>query len=102
MTATAAPPRNGEISESKMRVNLVDQEMAELIDRLRNGGEFEQVHAGRWRHLATGHHVKTSYSYGEGVIRVFLGGGRRCDHRFVLSGREDDLAQFHELFPVSQ
>lgn len=65
------------------------------------GGEFEVVHPARWRHVATGHHVESGFSYGEGVLRVFLGGGRRIDHRFVLSGREDDLDAFHELFPVS-
>jgi hypothetical protein len=83
-----------------MRVKLVDQRMADLIERLR-GPEFEDVHPARWRHKATGHHVETSYSRGEGKIRVFLDGGRTADHLFVLSGREDDLDPFHELFPVS-
>jgi hypothetical protein len=83
------------------RAETAHQNLLGVVSRLRTGGEFEGVHSGRWRHLATGHHVETGYSYGEGVIRVFLGGGRRADHRFVLSGREDDLSEFHQLFPVS-
>lgn len=98
--ALAAPSRNGELSEHAMRVKLVDQEMADLVARLK-GPEFEPVHPARWRHVNTGHHVETGYSYGEGRIRVFLGGGRTADHRFVLSGREDDMDGFNELFPVS-
>ncbi len=98
--ATAAPPRNGELSEHAIRIALVDQTMADLIVRLR-GDEFEDVHPARWRHRATGHHVETGYSYGEGRVRVFLDGGRQADHRFVISGRDDDLVEFHQLFPVS-
>lgn len=84
-----------------MRVKLVDQEMADLVSRLR-GPEFEHVHTNRWRHLDTGHCVETGYSYGEGRVRVFLDGKRgTADHRFVLSGREDDMDGFNKLFPVS-
>lgn len=72
-----------------------------VVYRLRESREFETVHQGRWRHLASGHHVETGYSYGEGVLRVFLGGVRKVDHRFVLSGRGDDLVAFNALFPVS-
>lgn len=98
--ALAAPPRNGELSEHAIRVALVDQRMADLIVRLR-GDEFYDVHPARWCHKATGHHVETGYSYGEGRVRVFLGGGRQEDSLFVISGREDDLVGFNELFPVS-
>lgn len=94
MTQTLANPQYSE------RVKLVDHTMSKLVDRLR-GPEFELVHPARWRHLGTGHHVETGYSYGEGRVRVFLDGGRAADHRFVISGRDDDLAEFHELFPVS-
>lgn len=87
-------------TEHAMRTKLVDQKMADLVARLR-GPEFDLVHPARWRHLNSGHHVETGYSYGEGKVRVFLGGGRTANHEFVISGREDDLAQFHKLFPVS-
>jgi hypothetical protein len=101
MTLTRVPPqRDGSSTASVSRVKLVDQRMADLIGRLR-GPEFEDVHPARWRHTATGHHVETGYSYGEGRVRVFLDGGRTADHQFVISGREDDLTSFHELFPVS-
>lgn len=100
MTTTKVPPQRVGSTEHATRVKLVDQHMADLIGRLR-GPEFEDVHPARWRHKATGHHVETGYSYGEGRVRVFLDGGRTADHRFVLSGREDDLAPFEELFPVS-
>jgi hypothetical protein len=91
MTLTRVPPqRDGSSTASVSRVKLVDQRMADLIGRLR-GPEFEDVHPARWRHTATGHHVETGYSYG----------GRTADHQFVISGREDDLTSFHELFPVS-
>lgn len=98
MTRTlASPPRE---TEHATRVKLVDQHMADLVVRL-NGPEFEHVHSNRWRHLNSGHAVETGYSYGEGRVRVFLGGGRTADHLFVLSGREDDMDAFNELFPVS-
>jgi hypothetical protein len=95
--ATAAPARN---SEHASRAAQVDRTMAALVERLK-GDEFEVVHPARWRHLESGHHVETGYSYGEGRVRVFLGGGRTADHQFVISGREDDLWDFHRLFPVS-
>jgi hypothetical protein len=82
------------------RVKLVDHHMADLVARLK-GPEFEHVHSNRWRHLESSHHVETGYSYGEGRVRVFLGGGRTADHLFVLSGREDDMDAFNTLFPVS-
>jgi len=93
-------PHSGELTEMAMRVRLADQMLADLVSRLR-GPEFEDVHPARWRHLGTGHHVETGYSYGEGRVRVFLDGGRRADHEFVISGREDDLAEFTAMFPVS-
>ncbi len=93
MTATIAT--NAERAEAAHR------HLTEVVTRLRESGEFEDVHPARWRHLPTGHHVETGYSYGEGVLRVFLDGGRKADRRFVLSGREDDLTEFNELFPVS-
>lgn len=97
---TATQPRNRELTEQAMRIKLVEQTMHDLVSRLR-GAEFEEVHPARWRHLGTGHHVETGYSYGEGRVRVFLDGGRRADSEFVISGREDDLAEFGKLFPVS-
>lgn len=98
--ATAVQPRDSELTEMAMRVKLVDQTLGDLVARLK-GPEFETVHPARWRHLDSGHHVETGYSYGEGRVRVFLDGGRRADHEFVISGREDDLAAFNVLFPVS-
>lgn len=98
MTQTlAVPPRE---TDHAARVKLVDLHMADLVNRLKSP-EFEHVHSNRWRHSNSGHDVETGYSYGEGRIRVFLGGGRTADHLFVLSGREDDMARFNELFPVS-
>ncbi|AZS06673.1 hypothetical protein HOU95_gp033 [Streptomyces phage Hiyaa] len=98
MTQTlASPPRE---TAHAARVQQVDHHMADLVARLK-GPEFELVHPARWRHLDTGHHVETGYSYGEGRVRVFLGGGRTADHLFVLSGREDDMDAFNALFPVS-
>lgn len=100
MSTVAQPRSSGELTEQIMRVRLVDQTLADLVCRLR-GPEFEVVHPARWRHLGSGHHVETGYSYGEGRVRVFLDGGRRADHDFVISGREDDLEAFNALFPVS-
>lgn len=93
---TTAAPTLSVTRAEQARDNLLS-----VVNRMRRSGEFEVVHPARWRHTATGHHVESGFSYGEGVLRVFLGGGRREDHRFVLSGREDDLNAFHELFPVS-
>ena len=95
--ALAAPPRE---TTHATRVTQVDQEMADLVARLR-GPEFEHVHTNRWKHRNSGHDVETGYSYGEGRVRVFLDGGRTADHLLVLSGREDDMDAFNELFPVS-
>jgi hypothetical protein len=93
----AQPPRN----HAGRAQNAADQ-LAALVVRLNlEGGEFEYVRPARWKHKATGHHVETSYSYGEGRVRVFLGGGRAVDADIVISGREDDLELFRELFPVS-
>lgn len=83
------------------RAEAARDNLLKAVNRFKKSGEFEVVHPARWRHLATGHHVESGFSYGEGVLRVFLDGGRRIDHRFILSGREDDLDAFHELFPVS-
>lgn len=98
MTQALAAPQHA--TEHATRVKLVDLHMADLVARLK-GPEFEPVHPARWRHLESGHHVETGYSYGEGRVRVFLDGGRTADHRFVLSGREDDMDGFNKLFPVS-
>ena len=86
---------------NRARAEAARDHLLEAVDRFKNSGEFELVHPARWRHLATGHHVETGFSYGEGILCVFLDGGRRYDHRFVLSGREDDMDAFNELFPVS-
>lgn len=83
------------------RAEAARDHLLQEVTRFKQSGEFEVVHPARWRHTATGHHVESGFSYGEGILRVFLDGGRRADHRFVLSGREDDLDAFHELFPVS-
>lgn len=83
------------------RAETAHRHLTQVVTRLKGTDEFEVVHPARWKHLPTGHHVETGYSYGEGVLRVFLDGGRTADHRFVLSGREDDLAEFNSLFPVS-
>lgn len=99
MQALAAPPRD---TEHATRTQRVIHTMADLIARFEaEGGEFEFVRPARWRHTETGHHVETGYSYGEGRLRVFLDGGRTADADFVISGREDDLDDFHLLFPVS-
>lgn len=89
------------LTSNKERADRAHSNLNDVVVRLRTSGEFKDVHPARWRHLASGHHVETGYSYGEGILRVFLGGGRRADHRFVLSGREDDLDAFNTLFPVS-
>lgn len=83
------------------RAEVARDHLLSVVNRMRTSGEFEVVHPARWRNLETGHHVESGFSYGEGVLRVFLGGGRAVDHRFVLSGREDDLDEFNALFPVS-
>ena len=83
------------------RTKIVDERMRELALRFSNADEFTLVHPARWRHHATGHHVETGYSYGEGRLRVFLDGKRTEDADFVISGREDDLDEFNKLFPVS-
>lgn len=83
------------------RAEAARDHLLAVVNRLKDSGEFEVVHPARWRHTATDHHVETGFSYGEGILRVFLGGGRVADHRFVLSGREDDTEEFNKLFPVS-
>lgn len=87
--------------DNAQRAEAARDHLLKEVNRFKESGEFEVVHPARWRHIETGHHVESGFSYGEGVLRVFLGGGRRIDHRFILSGREDDLDAFHELFPVS-
>lgn len=89
------------VNVNKERADRAHSNLLGAVSRFKESGEFELVHPARWRHLATGHHVETGFSYGEGILCVFLDGGRRADHRFVLSGREDDMDEFHELFPVS-
>jgi hypothetical protein len=89
------------IATNAERAELARDNLIGAVNRFRESGEFELVHPARWRHLATGHHVETGFSYGEGILCVFLDGGRKADRRFVLSGREDDLTEFNELFPVS-
>lgn len=89
------------VDVNKERADRAHSNLLGAVKRFKESGEFELVHPGRWRHLATGRHVETGFSYGEGILRVFLDGGRRADHRLVLSGREDDVEAFNELFPVS-
>lgn len=99
MHTLEAPQRD---TDHTARTQKVTQTMGDLNARFHSpGGEFEFVRPARWRHILTGHHVETGYSYGEGRVRVFLDGGRTADADFVISGREDDLDAFHELFPVS-
>lgn len=93
------PQREGGLTESQMRVKLADQALADLVSRLQ-GPEFEVVHPGRWRHLGTTHHVETGYSYGEGRVRVYFGGGKQVGREFTISGRTDDLDGFNELIPA--
>ena len=85
------------------RAEAARRALATVVSRLNSPaptGEFELVRPARWVHISTGHHVETGYSFGEGRVRVFLGGGRRADVDLVLSGRDDDLDEFHQLFPV--
>lgn len=82
------------------RVNQVNHSLADLVSRFR-GSEFEDVHPARWRHVESGHHVETGYSYGEGRVRVFLDGGREANAEFVLTGREGELNDFNLLFPAA-
>lgn len=97
MQTAQLPPR-----DYAARPRIVSGVMSELAARLNApGGGFECVRPARWRHWATGHHVETGYSYGEGRVRVFLDGGRAVDVDIAIFGRDGDLDKFHELFPVS-
>lgn len=89
------------IDLNQQRAEQARDNLLGAVNRFKESGEFELVHPARWRHLATGHHVETGFSYGEGILCVFLDGGRKADHKFVLSGREDDMEGFNKLFPVS-
>lgn len=96
-----APPRET-TDNAGSRAKAAHRALATVVDRVNEpapAGEFEIVRPARWRHKATGHHVETGYSYGEGRVRVFLGGGRQVDVDLAISGREDDLDEFHRLFP---
>lgn len=73
-------------------------QLQEVVARVRTD-EFEVVHPGRWRHLATGDHIETGYIYGEAKLRIFLDGGRSPDAEFTLLGRGGDLDGFYEVFP---
>lgn len=95
-----ASPRKESPSDHALRTQVVIDRLGMLVQRL-NSTEFEVVRPARWRHKATGHAVETGYSYGEGRVRVFLDGGRSVDADYVISGRDDDLVEFHKLFPVS-
>lgn len=95
-----ASPRNSSDLPSTPRVQVVIDRMADLV-KMFEGPGFEVVHPARWRHLESGHHVETGYSYGEGRVRVFMGGGRTSDFDFVISGRDDDLDGFRKVIPVS-
>lgn len=86
---------------NKQRAEQARDNLLGAVNRFKESGEFKLVHPARWKHLASGHDVETGFSYGEGILCVFLDGGRRADHRFVLSGREDDMDAFDKLFPVS-
>jgi hypothetical protein len=86
------------------RAEAARRALATVVNRVKRpapAGEFELIRPARWLHVPTGHHVETGYSFGEGRIRVFLNGGRNADVDIVLSGRDDDLDEFHQLFPIS-
>ncbi len=100
MVQTQADTLPPEVTNAE-RAQMANTTLVSLVDWMNGSPSFKTVRPARWRHLDTGHEVETGYSYGEGRVRVFLGGGRTADADYVISGREDDLAGFHELFPVS-
>lgn len=75
------------------RVEQAHANLQTVVDRLRTD-EFEPVHAGRWRHRASGLHVETGYSYGEGVVRFYDNGDRVMTSRITLRGSANELDAF--------
>lgn len=94
--------RETSTSNAADRAEAARQALATVVSRLIEPaptGEFESIRPARWVHIATGHHVETGYSYGEGRVRIFLHGGRSADLDLPLTGRDDDLEWFDQLFP---
>lgn len=83
----------------RQRIEVIRTQLESLIERL-NSSEFEVVHAGRWRHRASGHDIETGYVHGEGTIRVYLNGGRRISNVITLTGKPDSMDEFNRQFPV--
>jgi len=82
------------------RVERAHANLESVLDRLRSDN-FMPVHAGRWRHLATGLEVETGYVYGEGTLRVYPEGEhQRESEKIVLRGADGELDRFNALFPA--
>src|SRR5690606_29865050 len=45
------------------RAETAHRHLTQVVTRLKGTDEFEVVHPARWKHLPTGHHVETGYSY---------------------------------------
>lgn len=81
------------------RVEQAHANLQTVVNRLRTD-EFEPVHAGRWRHRATGVHVETGYSYGEGVVRFYDKGDREMTERILFRGSANELTPFNDKFKM--
>lgn len=82
------------------RVEQAHANLQAVVDRLRTD-EFEPVHAGRWRHKATGMHVETGYSYGEGVVRFYDKGDRVMTDRVILRGSANEMSSVTDKFKMT-
>lgn len=80
------------------RAEQVRSELARAV-RWLSTPAFEPVHAGRWRHLASGVHVETGYCYGEGVVRLYAAGNRTETDRVTFLGSTDDFNNFVSKIP---
>lgn len=82
------------------RVEQAHANLQAVVDRFRTD-EFEPVHAGRWRHKATGMHVETGYSYGEGVVRFYNNGDRVMTDRVILRGSDNEMDGVNSKFNMT-
>lgn len=88
-------------NEYTARAQRANENLLQVVGRLKDPtGPWEVVRPARWKNLETGVHVETGYSYGEGVIRVYLTGTREMTERHTLNGRPNDLDALRVFFPA--
>lgn len=81
-------------SPATARAQLVLSQMDLVRATLADTNNYVEVRPYRWAEVSGQNQFETGYSHGEGRIRVYLGTAREPHSEFVLTGREDDLAEF--------